>query len=183
MFDWKKTLHIVRGLPGEGKSTLALQLVGGKKFPHQPIKHPQVVENDDYWMLPYDDVEYADPQSGPSPCISYKYQYESKMTHLAGWYCFAEAFRRLRIYDVVAVANTFVQRKHIFGYIEEARKLQVRVKLHRPTTPWIGDVEESFKRNVHAVPMGSIQQMQFLWEELTQAEVDILLGNPPVTGV
>ncbi len=44
MEPWIKTLHIIRGLPGDGKSTLALQLVNGERA--------RVVENDDFWFVP-----------------------------------------------------------------------------------------------------------------------------------
>jgi hypothetical protein len=179
VFNWTKTLFLVRGLPGEGKSTLARQLVGDKTpLICREKAHPQVVENDDYWMMPHDDIEYDAPGAPPTKITSYRYDYVPKMTHLAGWYCYAEAFRRLRLYDEVAVANTFVLRKYIFPYIEEARNLQVRVKIHRPSTPWVGSVDESFKRNIHAVPLDVITKMRGAWEELTQAEVDVLLGLP-----
>ena len=50
MFGWTKTILIVRGLPGAGKSTLALKLVGGNKL--------QMVENDDYWIMPNGEYHY-----------------------------------------------------------------------------------------------------------------------------
>lgn len=158
LFDWKKTIHLVRGLPGEGKSTLALKLVNGNK--------DQVVENDDYWMLPV---------TSPG-AVSMEYKYERAMTHLAAFACCAEAFRRLRIYDTIAVANTFVRREFIYPWIEEARKLGVVVKLHRPTTPWVGDVDKCVNTNVHNVPYGTVLKMSDTWEDMTQEEVDVLLG-------
>lgn len=40
MYDWKKELILIRGLPGSGKSYMALELMLGNR--------QQVVENDDY---------------------------------------------------------------------------------------------------------------------------------------
>lgn len=181
LFGWTKTLHLVRGLPGEGKSTLALQLVKGNPN--------QVVENDDYWLMPEpgqpmcykiafqqrEDVLY-DSQIRSKLSTKLTYQYERAMTDLAAYACYAEAFRRLRVYDEVAVANTFVTKWSLTGYIKEAKKLGVRVKLHRPKTRWIGKPETCFKKNIHGVPMETIQKMLRDWEEFTQDEVDELLG-------
>lgn len=157
MHNWTKTLLLIRGHAGSGKSTLALSLVNGNE--------KQVVENDQYWWLP-DKVEQG-----------YSYQYDVRMTQLAASWCMAEAFRKLRIHDVIAVANTFVKREYLFSYIEEARKLQVNVKVLEPTTIWAKDPVECSKRNTHRVPIEIIFKMQSQWEEMTQAEVDVLLGK------
>ena len=177
MFNWTKKIHLVRGIAGEGKSSLALDLVNGNM--------DQVVENDDYWLFPTDDSPLGYKESTkkswnwpiwfPQYSRKLEYRYEPKMTHLAGYWCGAEAFRRLRVYNTVAVANTFVKREHIFPYIEEARKLQILVEIHRPSTPWTGNIEECFKRNVHSVPKETIERMASQWEEITQEEINVLL--------
>jgi hypothetical protein len=178
MFNWSKHLHIIRGLPGEGKSTLALTFVGGDRR--------RVVENDDFWFVHTPTCPDKNRIEGPythyltdnwaSPDFSYKYDIE--LTHLAANWCGAETFRRLRIFDTVAVANTFVKRQHIIGYLDEARKLQVRVFLHRPQTKWVGNTSECFSKNIHNVPILAIQKMQEQWEDMTQDEVDILINLP-----
>ena len=177
LFNWKKELHLCAGLPGSGKSTLALSLVGSRD---------QVVENDDYW---YTSKKECDVRKIFGPFMwhvklgnlgekSWEYRYEPQMIRLAGDWCGAEAFRRLRLYDKVAVANTFIKREHILSYAEEARRLGVRVFLHRPKTEWANNVEECFKRNVHAVPMEVLQRMQDSWEPITQEEIDVYVGQP-----
>lgn len=174
MFNWQKTLHLVRGLPGEGKSTLARSLV---KF------GDQVVENDDFFYRPA-------TENGPRPVFGpfmwnaqfenvrkhWSYQYETRYAHIAGQWCAAEAFRRLLFYDTVAVANTFVSRKYILEYLEEALKQEVKVKLHRPSTPWLDNADECAARNVHGCPKHRIMTMQRCWEEFTQEQVDAYLG-------
>jgi len=98
------------------------------------------------------------------------------MTHLAGWWGFAETFRRLRYYSVIAAANTFVKREHIMGYIHESRKCGIRVFIHEANTPWANDPAECFKRNQHGVPLDVIQRMKDTKEFVTQAEIDDILG-------
>ena len=177
MFNWTKELFIVRGLPGEGKSTLALKLVDGDRR--------RLVENDDYWFVPTqytsEKMSYAAHQ-GPylhqSHLDSFEYRYSRPLTHLAAQWCGAEAFRRLRLWDKVAVANVFARREHILGYLEEARKLQVRVSIHRPQTAWQGDIEQCHAKNIHGVPTDMLQKFKEQWEEMTQDEVDVWIGLP-----
>ena len=142
----------------------------------------RVVENDHYWQFPQAaDTEFIESIAGPYLHIyseKFDYRYEPQMTHLAGTWCGAEVFRRLRLYDSVAVSNTFIKREHIFLYVEQCRKLGIRIKLHRPSTPWSGDADQCFLKNIHGVPAERLAQMKKDWEEITQAEIDILLGVP-----
>lgn len=177
MYNWTKNLHIVRGLPGEGKSTLALALVGSDRR--------RLVENDDYWFVPNSSYtphqhQHHGPYIHATPPheVDFEYSYDINITHLAANWCGAEAFRRLRIFDTVAVANTFIKRQHIIGYLDEARKLQIRVILHRPKTRWTGNTEKCFEKNIHNVPLIAIQRMQDQWEEMSQDEVDIFINLP-----
>lgn len=183
-YHWKKILHLIKGLPGSGKSTLALNLVGGD--------YRKVVENDDYWFIennpssdsahkgPYEHhlINRAYEKYGNPPNHPYVYSYDTCLTALAGNWCGAEAFRRLRIFDEVAVANTFVKRYFILQYIEQARSLGIRVKLHEAQSPWSKDPKQCFEKNVHGVPLEVIEKMLADWEDMTQAEVDILLNLP-----
>lgn len=175
LFDWTKTIHIVRGLPGSGKSTLALKLVGSRD---------RVIENDDFWLLP----------NGKSTPISYleshragvggesdrwndvlNYAYEQKMTHIAAHWCWAETFRRLRHYNEVAVANVFAKREWVFGYVNEAMKLGINVKIHQPSTNWAKDASLCVTKNVHNVPLEAIERMEAQWEDLHQNEIDKMI--------
>lgn len=177
MFNWNKELLIVRGLPGSGKSTLALKLVDGDRR--------RVVENDDYWYMPTDytlnKMGYAVHQ-GPymhnTHIDTFEYRYSRSLTHFAAQWCGAEAFRRLRLWDKVAVANVFARREHVMGYLEEARKLQVRVSIHSPQTAWQEDVEQCHAKNIHGVPADVLQKFKEQWEEMTQDEVNVWIGLP-----
>ena len=57
IFNWEKTIYLIRGIPGSGKTTLALKLMNGN--------NDQVIENDHFWI---------DKNN--------KYEYNQKMTHI-----------------------------------------------------------------------------------------------------
>lgn len=150
LFNWEKDIHIIRGLPGSGKSTLALKLVNDNRN--------QVVENDDFWLF-----------GGIS------YQYEPQMTHIAGHWAWSETFRRLRVYNRIAVANTFIKREFVFSYVNEAVKLGINIHLHQPETAWKDNIDECFTKNVHGVPKEIIQKMKNNWETIEQSEIDDII--------
>jgi hypothetical protein len=178
LFDWKKTIHLIRGLPGEGKSTLARKLVKSRD---------QIIENDDFWLLPSvkEPISWIhlrnDAQLWSQADIdgmgSLDYKYERTMTHIAGYWAWAETFRRIRYYDEVVVANTFVRREFIFSYINEALRLGINVKLHRPSSVWVGDAIKCFEKSVHGVPLETVERMKSEWEECTQDEIDALING------
>jgi len=179
LFDWKKTIHLVRGLPGEGKSTLALKLVRGNR--------DQVIENDDFWLLPSgtERISWLNLrqnlgnicQNDIDNMSALKYEYDTRITHVAGHWCWAETFRRLRYYDEVAVANTFIKREYVFHYVNEALRHGVNIKLHRPTTEWAGDVQRCYNTNIHNVPIEVIERMKSQWEDVSQEEIDNIINS------
>lgn len=150
MYNWNKTLVLVRGLPGSGKTTYAN---------NEKDNYSTLVEADDYRT-------YAGG-----------YHYHESQNQLAHSWCFAETFRRMQFFGTVFVANVFQKREFIFPYIEQARKLEVKVFIESPTTAWAKDVDVLTRKNTHGVPEEVIQKMIDGWEEFTQKEVDILLNR------
>ena len=158
-YDWKKRLILVRGLPGSGKSTLASTMFHNDYFdPAAQVDY--LVEADDYRM------------------VRGEYFYDADQNFLAQAWCCSEAFRRLQHQDIVFVANVFAKREHLFPYLEWARNLQVRVRLFETETEWAKNLEALTEKNVHDVPLESIERMNESWELLTQREVEILVGHP-----
>lgn len=153
--DWKKELVLVRGLPGSGKTTLARKLTG--YWPNDEF--PRVVEADNFFE------------------VDGNYRWHGDLRDLAHQWSLSETFRRLLRHQRVAVANTFIKRWQIIRYIEIARQFQIRVWLLEPEGHSLPRSVLA-ERNVHEVPLQKIEQMMLEWEEMTQEEVDILLGLP-----
>lgn len=150
-YNWNKTLHLVRGLPGSGKSTFAKTLVNDYR---------QVVENDNFFI-----VQELCEDTG-------KYIFDEDMRCLAGWWCYAEAFKRIRNYESIAVPNVFARKEQLVGYIEQAGKLEIKVVIHhmKPLT-----IEDSYSRNTHECSKESIEKMHNDFEIFTQNDCDNIL--------
>lgn len=161
--DWSKKLILIRGLPGSGKSTLAHEISSKTEPTGNPegYKIERVVENDQFFT----DFFYGRD-----------YRWEQRLSTLAAQWCLGEAFRRLRNIDTVIVANTFVKREFIFPYLEWARKLKIQVSLI--SLPCELSPAELTMRNVHGVPIESIERMASEWEPMTQKEVELFIGLP-----
>lgn len=138
-YGWKKTLKLYRGLPGSGKSTIALS----------HASNYEVVENDHFWENDHG-----------------VYQYDPEMTHIAGWWCWAEAFRRLRNVDEVSVANVFARKDVLMGYVNEALKHEIKVAI----TEVVVDPERAFARGVRGIPKEAFDRMVQSYETFTEEE-------------
>ena len=158
-YEWNKRLVLIRGLPGSGKSTLASVIFRNQLFDARSAVD-YLVEADDYRM------------------VGGEYVYDPAQDALAHAWCLSETFRRLQSQDVVIVANVFSRREHLFPYLEAARRLQVRVQLLETSTDWAQDAEKLTDMNVHDVPIESIERMKESLEEISQREIEILVGHP-----
>lgn len=158
-YNWYKKMVLIRGLPGSGKSTLASNMFYDEFFDDIEAYTSYLVESDNYRI------------------INGSYTYDMKQDSLAHSWCLSETFRRLQSQNVIFVANTFVKREYIFPYLEWARKLEVKVLLTEPLNYWSKDVEELAKKNVHDVPLEIIERMHNSWENFSQTEVEIFVGN------
>lgn len=157
-YNWEKRMVLIRGLPGSGKSTLSYEMFFNDFFdPSSQCDY--LVEADDYRTF------------------SGNYVYDPDQNFLAQSWCCSEAFRRLQNQDIIFVANVFAKREHIFPYLEWARKLHIRVKIVETSTPWAKDIEKLSEKNIHDVPIESIENMQNSWEDICQEEVDIIVGK------
>tara|TARA_B100000614_G_scaffold262909_1_gene300520 strand:+ start:88381 stop:88959 length:579 start_codon:yes stop_codon:yes gene_type:complete len=156
-FAWERELVLIRGLPGSGKSTEANRLVGHSDF--LSWHSHQIVEADLFAM------------------VDGQYRFSVPLLPLAHSWCLAEAIRRLRMFDRVAVANTFVKLEHVVPYLLWARKIRARVWLVEPQGNSLTAAELA-ERNVHEVPEDRIAEMKDQWEPISQAFVDEFIGLP-----
>lgn len=134
-----KTMIIMRGLPGSGKSSLAKELVG------------------DTGLICSSDTFMTEGRQ-------YKFRPERLAeTHEACQRLAAQACRA-NISPVV-IDNTNIKKGHINPYLKIAKKFGYKVEYRQPETPWARDPEQCFAKCVHNVPLEAIQRMLREWEQ------------------
>jgi len=131
------TLHIVRGLPGSGKTTLAARLTKDSYCA------------DDYFTAP-DDTYHFNASKLPE-------------AHAQCQACVKAAM--LRKLPIIAVHNTFTQAWEIAPYLELARENDYSVVFHSLFDGGLSDAELA-QRNVHGVPAEAIARMRARWENI-----------------
>ena len=129
------TITLVRGLPGAGKTTRAVEL-----------NRPVTVAADDYFEH---DGEYRfDPKSLPQ----------------AHAWCLDQATQGLRAGHDVVVHNTFTTRWEMEPYLNLAASMGLSVGIVDEFDGGCSD-EELAERNTHGVPLVTIKGMRERWEE------------------
>ena len=130
-----KVLFLVRGLPGSGKSSIALAISA------------KSVSADDFFMQ------------------GDKYVFDPKKLADAHAYCQNTTAHFLSLHDVesVAVANTFTCRWEMEPYLQLAGELDARVVIVDCYDGGMDDAALS-RINVHGVPVESIAAMRARWE-------------------
>ena len=136
-------LYLVRGLPGSGKSWKGDDLLNDGSV-------DEVVEADQF-MYEEKDREMV-------------YNWHTDKIRPAHNDCRLRTFAALENGKNVAVCNTFVARWQMQPYIEFAEKNDIQLEVIS-----LGDsgYDDSglLKRNVHGVPLETIQTMRSQWEE------------------
>lgn len=129
-----KTLYLIRGLPGAGKSTIGMFLVGSTICLHSA---------DDYFMV---------PQAKGAP----KYVFDAAKLPEAHKACL-EAVKKNIIdgHPRIAVANTFTKRKHMQPYYDLADRNGYTV---------VEIIVKSNFKSIHNVPQEKIEQMRAEFE-------------------
>lgn len=131
-----KTVFIMRGVPGSGKSTFAARLAGSGGVVHS---------TDNYFVKNW--VYHFDP-------------YRLKEFHQ----CNFEAFCRSLEAGVPTVVcdNTNFKRWHFAPYVEAAKRAGYRIVI---VSVFGVTAEEAAKRSIHHVPVHVIQRMLDEWED------------------
>lgn len=135
-----KTLFLLRGLPGNGKTTAAETLAADLDFIHGPMMKYPVHCADDYFY-----------ENGPRPG---EYDFDpSKLGHAHGQCKYRTELEMQKEETKIFVANTFTTEKEMEPYFELAEKYGYRV------TSFI--VENRHGNNsVHSVPEDKMQAME-----------------------
>lgn len=138
-------LILIRGPSGSGKSTLAKKLQGG---------------NADIWICEADD--YFVERSG-------EYLFRPERIGHAHASCQQRVRTRMLCEDeIIIVSNTFMSRWEANPYLQLAKELDYEVKIYRTAGPWDADV--LVKRNVHKVPLSTIQKQISKYQPLENEE-------------
>lgn len=131
-----KTLYIMRGLPGSGKSTAAKLL------------SEHVFSTDDFFMV---DGEYKfDPAFLAANHVKNQTAVLNAMA---------------KGLAPIVVANTATKAWEMKPYVSMAEAHGYEVVICYPETPWAWDADECAKRNVHGVPLHAIRAMLLRFEK------------------
>jgi predicted kinase/2'-5' RNA ligase len=132
----KKTMYIMRGLPGSGKSSLADSIVGnGVKF-----------GADDYFE-----------QDG-----EYKFDHD-KLPNAHLWTQRRASDAAKIGTSPIVIDNTNVTRHDIKPYVQIAKDNGYDIQIAMPKTPWMTDASELAKRNQHGASQEVIENMMEQW--------------------
>lgn len=147
----KKTLIIMRGLPGSGKSTRAKALAAGG----------EIFSTDNFFMT------------------GGKYVYNPALIGKAHeWNQNAAIAAMIQGVSPVVIDNTNVRRMHVEPYIQAAKKLGYEIQIAEPDSPWWKKyfkrdmtpkdkdnlVKELMAHGQHDVPEAAIMKMIDGWE-------------------
>jgi len=141
----KPTITIIRGLPGSGKTTKAVQIC---------IEVGTATVSADDFFVGMDGIYRFNPAKLP----------EAHAT------CQASTRSLLERGKDVIVHNTFTQGWEATPYVEMARGFGASIAVFDLFDSGLTD-EDLFKRNVHGVPLDSIKAMRARWDaDLLEAQ-------------
>jgi len=150
----KKRMIIVRGLPGSGKSSIAVGL---------GVFADNVCAIDDYWFRPdgtydfnYDHVlkSYEWNQHRVARIMVDIDQRSEQLDGAEGGLC----------KTTIVIDNVNITFDEILPYARLAQMYHYSIELMEPQTEWRYDVETCYKNNAHNVPYSTVLRMSREWE-------------------
>ncbi len=146
----KKTVRIMRGLSGVGKSTYVMMNEAVAK----PEERRIVCSADDYFVN----------EQG-------QYEFDGRKLPLAHQWCWGKFIDAIGEGRNIIVDNTNTQPWEYENYIKLAKLFDYEVEIIHITPKGLTD-EELAKRNTHGVPLESIKQMRSRWVDDTR-QIDV----------
>ena len=137
-----KTLYIMRGLPGSGKSTRAKQL----RLQNASIC--DLYSTDDYWERPDGTYDFN------IDLIKDAHIWNQQRTHKGMQACV----------DHIIIDNVNTTLREMMPYIKLGVHYGYAISLVESNATWKFDVEECYYRNTHGVPYSTILRMYHEWE-------------------
>ena len=139
-----KHLIIMRGWPGIGKSTLA-KAIAERSFDNKTAlvrDRAVIVSADNYFIK--DGI----------------YKYIADDIPKAHQWCRQQAVEMMVCgFAGVIIDNTNIKQEHYSYYVAMAHEYDYQPCQAIPETPWMYDLDECFKRNIHNVPRDVVKRM------------------------
>lgn len=141
-----KTLYIMRGFPGSGKSTKAEQLG----------RDGYIFSTDDFWIDEKGNYNYDPNRAVDAHAWN---QERAKKAMDQGL-------------SPIVIDNTNIEAWEPKPYVEYAISKGYDIQFAESDAPWKNDAQELAKRNTHGVPLEVIEEMQAKWHnDLTVEDI------------
>lgn len=156
-----KTMLIMRGIPGQGKSFLAQQI---ESYNPSWVK-TEIFSTDNFWKLSDGTYRFDMKRLG----IAHEWNQQQVKN--------AYARHAYAVPECVIIDNTNLTFSEVKPYLDIAKNEKVAVFEVVPNTPWMYNVDELVKRNQHNVPRETIERMLKKFEPALQGRImDYLLS-------
>lgn len=160
----KKTVILVRGIPGSGKSTHIKRLLQQYASEGLLIQDVTVCSADDYFTV---QTGLGQPE----------YRFDPTKLAIAHTKCFARFLDAVCCDDdvkVVIVDNTFIHQWEMQNYIKMAHFNEFHVEMHELRVNTIEELNRCVARNVHGVPADVIARMAMEFEPYGVGTVKVI---------
>ena len=154
-----KTVHIMRGLPGAGKST----------YVKDNLLASYVCSADDFFMVP----ERWQPEAD-GPLLGPRLEYKFDVSKLAEAHnaCLTKFIKAVSLesFPSIVVDNTHVHLWEYRHYVMLAKEFGYRCVIHELRPETLDQVRIAANRCIHNVPPDIVARMAFEWEPAFGAE-------------